>query len=59
MICERCEKREALPTDEYCEECISNLAEARYQHEQEEGFRGTEYSSFLAEQQADIQRNLK
>lgn len=58
-VCTRCEKRPALPHDEYCEECTQNMAEAAYERQQEEGFRGGESAAFTAEEQARIQRELK
>jgi len=56
MICERCEKREALPTDEYCEECLQNMSEAAYERSLSDCYRGTEAASALVEEQARVQR---
>ena len=60
MICETCEKREAIPGEIECDDCLSNRAEAYWERRQEgECFRGGEAASYEAEQQAWIQRNLK
>ncbi len=58
-LCHRCEERLRLPNESYCEGCLQNLAEAQYERQQEEGFRGGEAASALAEEQARIQRELK
>ena len=61
-LCERCEKRPVSPLCEqglYCENCLDNMAEAAYERDQEEGFRGCEAAAYLAEEQARIQRELK
>lgn len=58
-LCEECQERLRLAGSDYCESCRDNLAEAQYERQQEEGFRGGEAAAYEAEQQAWIQRNLK
>jgi len=62
-LCEQCEKHYVLAENEYgeyiCESCADNRAEAAFERQQEEGFRGGEAAAYSAEQQAWIQRNLK
>ncbi len=59
-LCERCEERLRLPDEDYCQDCLDNMAEAAYERQQEgECFRGNEAAAYDAEQQAWIQRNLK
>jgi len=53
-VCERDE------FEERCEECLAsheqNAAEAAYERQQEEGFRGGEYAAWLAAEQAEAQK---
>lgn len=63
--CEKCGERIKVSPDSdwmcdwLCEECNANRAEAAYERQQEEGFRGGEAAAFEAEEQARIQRELK
>jgi len=53
--CEKCE-RPAVQGDPLCESCAQNYAEAMYEREQSEGFRGSEASAYLALTQSEAQR---
>jgi hypothetical protein len=60
-LCERCEERFRLANEDYCQDCLDNLAEAAYERRMDDGetFRGGEAAAFEAEEQARIQRELK
>lgn len=60
-LCEHCEERLRLPSEDYCQECLDALAEAADDRANEDGeqFRGGEAAAYLADEQARIQRELK
>ncbi len=61
LLCERCEQKLRLPSEDYCQECYDLLAEQAWERRMENGecFRGGEAAAFEAEQLAKIQREFK
>lgn len=59
MNCPNCYVRPIPEGKDFCQQCEENLAEAAWERQQEEGFRGGEADAYIAEMQAWIQRNLK
>ncbi len=57
-LCERCEKRPAVKGEEYCQDCLDNMAEAAWDRQMDDGetFRGGEAEDFYREQQEKARR---
>ncbi len=59
-LCEDCDERPITGLDARCDACRENANERAYDRSMEEPtYRGGEYASALAEEQARIQRELK
>ena len=55
-LCDECQKFPRVDGEELCRDCLDNHAEAAWERQQGECFRGGEAAGYLAEQQAERQR---